>query len=84
MSNRTQKWILNQIRSFRNNACSAPVLRFTEILVSEIDEFQKLFSDGIVAAHVTSLFHHFVFNRNKQLDLQSVDVVAFSTTLTSS
>ncbi len=33
MSDRTQKWILNQIKSFRNNACSAPVLPFTEILV---------------------------------------------------
>jgi hypothetical protein len=27
MSDRTQKWILNQIKSFRNNACSAPVRR---------------------------------------------------------
>ena len=36
MSNRTQNWILNQIRIFRGNACSAPVLPFTEILVPEM------------------------------------------------
>lgn len=38
MTDRTRKWILDQIRFFRNNTCSAPVLPFSEILVPELVE----------------------------------------------
>lgn len=58
MANRTQKWILHQIRCFRKNSASAPVLPFSEVLVPELvseilQELRITFRERIYPPFVT-------------------------------
>jgi hypothetical protein len=58
MNNNTQKWILHQIKCFRENTCSAPVLPFTEVLVPELvneilRELQVTFRERIYTPFIT-------------------------------
>ena len=58
MSDRTQKWILHQIKCFRNLTSSAPVMPLSEILVPELvnqvlQELQFTFRERIYTPFIT-------------------------------
>ena len=55
MSDRTQKWILNQIKSFRNNACSAPVRRLFGACSAPVLPFTEILVPALVSEILTEL-----------------------------